>query len=225
MQDLIKQEQFELEVLDGLNSVRILEKLVFIGGTMLRLCYGLNRFSVDLDFWLYKKSGTEGLFNAISTFLNRNYVITDSQDKFNTLLFEIKSEKYPRRLKIEIRKKVCGNTEQSIAYSQHSVLQVLLKTLKLEDIMEEKTKTFLERGEIRDVFDVEFLYKKGYELTENPALLRKLLNKINSFTANDYKVKLGSLVQGEQRKYYIDKNFSILKDAIGQKLNINDHLK
>jgi predicted nucleotidyltransferase component of viral defense system len=53
MQDLIKQEQFEIEVLDRLKSGRFLDNLIFTGGTMLRLCYGLNRFSVDLDFWLY----------------------------------------------------------------------------------------------------------------------------------------------------------------------------
>ncbi|MBI4243194.1 MAG: nucleotidyl transferase AbiEii/AbiGii toxin family protein, partial [Planctomycetes bacterium] len=51
MQDLIRQERFELEVLDRLNSKKILTNLVFGGGSMLRLCFGLNRFSVDLDFW------------------------------------------------------------------------------------------------------------------------------------------------------------------------------
>ncbi len=55
MQDLIKQEQFEIEVLDRLKSGKFLDKLVFTGGTMLRLCYGLNRFSVDLDFRVYKE--------------------------------------------------------------------------------------------------------------------------------------------------------------------------
>lgn len=55
MQDLIKQEKFEIEILDRLKSGRFLDKLVFTGETMLRLCYGLNRFSVDLDFWFYKE--------------------------------------------------------------------------------------------------------------------------------------------------------------------------
>lgn len=50
MQDLIMQERFEMEVLDKLNSSKILPKLVFTGGTMLRLCHGLNRYSADLDF-------------------------------------------------------------------------------------------------------------------------------------------------------------------------------
>ncbi len=52
MQDLIQHEQFELEVLDRLNSGRLLTNLIFGGGTMLRLCHGLDRYSVDLDFWV-----------------------------------------------------------------------------------------------------------------------------------------------------------------------------
>ncbi len=60
MQDLIKQEQFELEVLDRLQSGRFLDRLVFGGGTMLRLCFGLDRYSVDLDFWLLNKRQGEG---------------------------------------------------------------------------------------------------------------------------------------------------------------------
>lgn len=54
MQDLIKQEHFEIEVLEHLNSKRLLTNLVFTGGTMLRLCWGLARYSVDLDFWVTK---------------------------------------------------------------------------------------------------------------------------------------------------------------------------
>ena len=60
MQDLIKQEQFELEVLDRLKSGRFLDRLAFGGGTMLRLCHGLDRYSVDLDFWLLNKAGKDG---------------------------------------------------------------------------------------------------------------------------------------------------------------------
>lgn len=52
MQNLIEQERFEIEVLDRLNSGRFLRFFIFCGGTMLRLCHGLDRYSVDLDFWM-----------------------------------------------------------------------------------------------------------------------------------------------------------------------------
>ncbi|MFN3551280.1 MAG: hypothetical protein ACK4WJ_05695 [Endomicrobiia bacterium] len=41
--------------------------------------------------------------------LAQRYTITDKENKFFTLLFEIKSENYPRKLKIEIRKKVINS--------------------------------------------------------------------------------------------------------------------
>lgn len=54
MEELIKLEKFEIEVLEYLNSGKFLDNLVFVGGTMLRLCDGLNRFSNGLDFWVIK---------------------------------------------------------------------------------------------------------------------------------------------------------------------------
>jgi predicted nucleotidyltransferase component of viral defense system len=129
---------------------------------MLRLCYGLNRFSVDLDFWLYKEIDTERFFIQLKEFLSRHYTIKDAEDEFYTMLFEIKSKGYPRSLKIEIRKKVEKvKTELSISYSRYSSIQVLVRTPSLHEIMSSKIEAFLNRSEIRDVFDMEFLLKKA----------------------------------------------------------------
>jgi len=223
MQHLIEQEKFELEVLDRLNSKRILEKLIFVGGTMLRLCHGLNRFSIDIDFWLTKKVNKNKLFIEINKYFSQFYKISDSANKLNTLLFEFKSSKYPMNLKLEIRKEIKDiETEQVIAYSKYSNIQVLLRVPTLEAMMSEKIDAFLERKEIRDIFDIEFLYKKGIELKESPEKLIKILDGIQLFKKNDYKVKLGSLLEKEQRKYYINENFKILKAAINEKLKVLD---
>lgn len=52
MEELKKHEQFEIEVLKLLSDNTLLTPLIFGGGTCLRLCFGLNRYSVDLDFWI-----------------------------------------------------------------------------------------------------------------------------------------------------------------------------
>ncbi len=219
MQYLIEQEKFELEVLDKLNTKRILEKLIFVGGTMLRLCHGLNRFSMDLDFWLTKKVNKSKLFDEINKYFSQFYKISDSANKLNTLLFEFKSSKYPMNLKLEIRKEIKDiETEQVIAYSKYSNIQVLLRAPTLNEIMNEKINAFLERKEIRDIFDIEFLYKKGIEFKESREKLKKIIEGIKSFKKNDYKVILGSLLEMEQRKYYINENFKILKEVINEKL-------
>ncbi len=217
MQDLVKQEQFELEVLDRLNSRQILKYLVFCGGTMLRLCFGLNRFSLDLDFRLRKDIDIDKLFENLKDGLSAYYKLRDAANKFYTLLFEIKSKDFPRNLKIEIRKETGKiKTEQMIAYSRYSNVQVFLRVFSLDEMMKAKIKAFLDRKEIRDVFDMEFLLRKGINPCVSPQIAKKLLRGIESFTRKDYTVKLGSLLEEEHRKYYVSENFKILKAALSE---------
>lgn len=219
MRDLEKQEQFELEVLDRLNSRKFLNYLVFGGGTMLRLCYGLNRFSVDLDFWIIKDIDIGKLYEDLKEYLSVFYTLKDSANKFHTLLFEIKSGEYPRSLKIEIRKeKKKIKTEQVIAYSRYANTQVFLRVVSLKEMMKAKIEAFVKRREIRDAFDMEFLLKKGIDIEASPQTLRKIIKMINSFTKKDYTVKLGSLLEETERKYYITENFKILKSVIKERL-------
>jgi predicted nucleotidyltransferase component of viral defense system len=219
MQDLIKQEKFEIEVLDRLKSGRFLDSLIFTGGTMLRLCHGLNRFSVDLDFWLYKDIYIEDYFIKLKRFLSLNYTLKDAENKFHTMIFEIKSRDYPRSLKIEIRKKVAKyKTEMTIAYSKHSNLQVLVRCLSLDEIMRSKIETFLDRREIRDLFDIEFLIRRGIEIRASSEEIVKLLDAISSLQKKDYSVKLGSILEPEQRRYYVSENFKFLVSKLKDRL-------
>ena len=215
---LEKHEIFEIEVLEKLKNNRLLEPLVFGGGTMLRLCYELKRYSVDLDFWFIKKVSAQTYFDNFLKVLDQDYDLTDSQIKFYTLLFEIRSGNYPKRLKIEIRKEPRKiKTDQAIAYSHYSHTQVLVKAVSLDDMMREKIRTFLDRKEIRDVFDIEFLLKKGIGLNASPENLGKVLKVLASLKKKDYTVKLGSLLEETYRAYYVNENFKILKMAIEEK--------
>ncbi|MBM4272539.1 MAG: nucleotidyl transferase AbiEii/AbiGii toxin family protein [Deltaproteobacteria bacterium] len=214
MRDLIQQEIFELETLDRLNSCRVLPCLVFGGGTMLRLCHGLERFSVDLDFWL-KGTPPPDLFMRIQSCLDRVYTLSDVADKFHTWLFEIKSSLYPRSLKLEIRKDMeAFATEQTIAYSRYTSMQVLVTSVSLADMAASKIKAFLQRREIRDAYDLEFLYKRGVFPDISPADRESLIAGIEALTQQDYQVKLGSLLEEPYRSYYRQENFKILKSAL-----------
>ena len=219
MRDLMEQEKFEMEALERLNSARLLGHLVFSGGTMLRLCFGLNRFSVDIDFWMVREQNSPLLFKELQTCLSKFYTIKDAKDKFNTIVFEIRSKAFPRSLKIEIRKEIKKVTfEPAIAYSKYSTIQVLLNVVSLNEMMRSKIMAFLDRKEIRDVFDIEFLLKKGIPLDSPPELLKKVLKGMESFTKQNYTVKLGSLLEEDQRKYYVNENFKLLKLAIQEKI-------
>ena len=213
-----RHEIFEMEVLDRLKSGNLLQPLVFGGGSMLRLCFELNRYSVDLDFWFIKEVDVAVYFEKCRQLLQSEYEITDEQNKFHSLLFEIRSGNYLRRLKIEIRKAVkeC-DFQESIAWSRFSNKQVLLRTHTLEQSMKNKVEALINRNEIRDAYDIEFLLRKGISLpemaSEQSALL---LRKINSYRENDFKVKLGSVLEREMRDYYVANGFRLLEEKLRQ---------
>jgi len=213
---LAKHEQFEMDVLYHLNSGRILEKIVFGGGTMLRLCHELSRYSADLDFWLIKTVAIETFLNKITAHLADEYEITDSQIKHFSLVVEVRTPAYPRRLKIEIRKDIRKwDLEKSIAFSKYSNRQVLLYTHTLSQTMDNKIAALITRGEIRDAFDIEFLLRKGITLPEMTIEDKSLLKKcLKSFRENDFKVKLGSILDEDIRSYYIKNHFRYLEEKL-----------
>jgi predicted nucleotidyltransferase component of viral defense system len=211
-----KHELFEIEVLETLKNTKLLESLVFGGGTMLRLCYELKRYSVDFDFWFIRKIAVQNYFKKFVKVLEQEYEITDAQKKYYTLLFEIRSGKYPKRLKIEIRKekKDCDFVEK-IAYSKYSNKQVILRTHTLEQTIKNKIAALMDRGEIRDGFDIEFLLRKGIRLPElNTKQLSKLKERVDGFKEKDFKVTLGSVLESDIRKYYIENRFHYLLEKI-----------
>ena len=211
-----KHEIFEIEILEKLNNEGLIEPLVFGGGSMLRLCHELKRYSVDLDFWRIKNVPVDALFDKFKYFFEKDYDVTDAQIKHFTLLFEIRSAHSPKRLKIEIRKEIKNwDFQEKIAYSKFSTKQVAMKAHTLEQTMKNKIAALMERGEIRDGFDIEFLLRQGVllpELTKNE--ISKLMNRVDGFNAKDFKVKLGSVVESDIRKYYIENRFNFLRQKL-----------
>lgn len=211
-----KHEVFEIEVLDLLHRINLLLPLIFGGGTMLRLCHDLPRYSVDLDFWFFKGVQEEQFFSRFRQELEKKYEITDAQMKHYTMLFELRAATYPKRLKIEIRRKmVQWDFQDKIAFSMFSTNQVLIRSLTLKQAMANKLSAFLDRGEIKDCFDIEFLLRRGIAL---PAMdfdtKQKIQRKIQKFKPADYRVKLGSIIEENMRSYYISYGFSYLLERL-----------
>ena len=217
MDVLKRHEIFEIEALEKLKNAKLLEPLVFGGGTALRLCYELNRYSADLDFWFIKAVEVDGYFQKLRKCLAKAFELTDAKIKFYTILLELRTKDYPKRLKIEIRKKTkeCDFQER-IAFSKYSTKQVILKVHTLEQTMKNKIEAALERGEIRDCFDMEFLLRQGISLSASSNDLARLKRLIGSFRAKDYKVALGSTLEPEARKYYSENKFTYLLEKIAR---------
>jgi hypothetical protein len=205
-----------------LNSIKVLELLYFGGGTMLKLCHNLNRYSTDLDFWLDVKSDAKSIYSKLKESLSNNYKVTDEANKKYTLLFEIKSASYSRSLKIEIRKEQANfDWERKIAFSKFTNKQVTVKGLTLQQMMDNKIEAFLSRKIIRDCFDIEFLLMRGIQLPQDKTKLKTMQNIVESFKDIDFKVSLGSILEEKDRKFYIENRFSFLKEEIKKLLNTN----
>ncbi|MEK6732054.1 MAG: nucleotidyl transferase AbiEii/AbiGii toxin family protein [Candidatus Omnitrophota bacterium] len=209
-------EKFEIEALEGLKNADLLRPLVFGGGTMMRLCYGLNRYSTDLDFWFVKKVEERAYFNKAKKYLEGLNELTDSKIKANTILFEMRSKYHPKRLKIEIRRGLekC-DFEEKIAFSKYDTRQVLLRVHTLEQTMENKIKAALDRKDIRDFFDIEFLLRRGIAIGSGRSKLLELKNIAGNFRESEFKVTLGSVLDTEARKYYVKNKFDYLIRIIG----------
>ena len=220
MQDLQNLEKLEIEVLELLNSIKMLDSLYFGGGTMLRLCHNLNRYSTDLDFWIQPSTNPKLLYSTIRTSLQERYKLSDAANKKYTMLFEFRSPSVTRNLKIEIRKEQTNfYWERKIAFSRFTNKQVMVKGLTLDQMMKNKIEAFLSRKLIRDCFDLEFLLMRGTMLTPDKNKLETMLNIINNFKDNDFKVTLGSILEEKERSYVVQNRFSFLKEEIIRKLN------
>jgi predicted nucleotidyltransferase component of viral defense system len=216
MNILGRHEVFEIEVLDKLNSLKLLDPLVFGGGTMLRLCHELNRYSVDLDFWFVTKTAQKAFFDKLLKTLEQDYEITDAQIKHFALLVEVRTGNYPKRLKVEIRReqKECDH-QAKIAFSRFSTKQVLLKAHSLEQTMKNKIEALLDRGEIRDCLDIEFMLRRGTSLPQlSGKRVDDLRKKAAGFKDKDFKFKLGSIVDSNTRAYYTQNRFSYLMERL-----------
>jgi len=212
---MLLHENFEIEVLDFMKNHKLLEPLVFGGGTMLRLCYDLNRYSVDLDFWLLKTIDEQMFFTKAKQIIADSYELTDAKDKQRTMLFKLRSGNYPKRLKIEIRKSAsaCDHQEQ-IAFSPESNLQVTVRVHTLEETMQRKILAALDRQLIRDFSDLEFLLRRGIRLAIDAGTAGKLKKILANFKKPDFKVTLGSLLDRETRDYYVANQFTFLETKL-----------
>jgi predicted nucleotidyltransferase component of viral defense system len=210
-----RHEILEIETLENMNSGKFLEPLVFGGGTMLRLCHELNRYSVDLDLWFVKKTDYDRYFNKLKKYLGERYELTDAHIKHYTILLELRSKGYPKRLKIEIRKelKTC-DFEERIAFSKFSSKQVILKAHTLEQMMKNKLEAAIDRHEIRDFYDIEFLLRRGVPLKASREDLVALAKEIGTFKKSDFSVTLGSLLEQDTRKYYAANGFAYLQEKL-----------
>ena len=109
--------------------------------------------------------------------------------------------------------------QEKIAFSRFSTRQVVLKAHTLEQAMKNKVAALLDRAEIRDAFDIEFLLRRGVPLPGlDAAALHRLRAVLDRFTDRDFAVTLGSILESDIRDYYISQKFAFLNEKISMAL-------
>jgi len=97
-------EYIQLLILDYLTTTAYVKKIIFIGGTNLRLIKGIDRFSEDLDFDCKDLSDDEfiAMTNGVVEFLKRMGLRVETRDKRNDKLIAYRRNLYFPELLFEL---------------------------------------------------------------------------------------------------------------------------
>ena len=165
--DQILREEAEMDFLSELANNRISSKVVFYGGTALRLAYGSPRFSEDIDLITVKPvifSEFEKFIKYIVKNNSSRWKLKDIKNKRNTFfaLIVIEDEKLKHNfsIKIEIHKpdrKVNLKTELVLLKSPVSIAEPLFFVPTLEELQRLKEGAFSRRKKARDIFDLWYI--------------------------------------------------------------------
>ena len=173
----ILKEYVELLALEHLSQSSFAPKLVFIGGTCLRLVYGIDRFSEDLDFDCKNLSPDEfiQMTDALIDSLRGNGFMTEARDKenhrltayrrnifFPSLLFELNLTGHREErflMKIEAQDQGVDYTPETSVISRNGFLFTASVPSK-GVLLSMKLAALLARAKGRDFYDVLFLWQQ-----------------------------------------------------------------
>ena len=162
----IVREEYELIVLKEIYASDLADKIVFKGGTALRLAYDSPRFSDDLDFSLLKNVKTEDFISVCKEIAmnNQNFELVEALKKFNTLfaLFKVTdssiSQSFSIKIEVSTREENLKKDKDYsliVLKSAVSPINLIANTFSLEKILTDKVS--IEPKRIRDVFDIWFI--------------------------------------------------------------------
>lgn len=159
MLDIPRHRKILFDILRDLYSGQCASSLGFKGGTMLYFFYGLDRFSVDLDFDLLPSGDVVLVSSAVRRVLSKYGSIEDEMNKNFTWFFLLRYASGQQGVKVEISKR-----EQPLnRYETKNFYGRDVVTLSLEDSFAHKLVAVTQRKNVanRDFFDVWFLLQKG----------------------------------------------------------------
>ena len=149
----------------------IFDKAVLHGGTAIWRCYSGKRFSEDLDFYLPKDNEKiEILFENLKKI---GFEIIKKKVSENSIYSELKLDGLSVRLEATFQKiqgEICD-------YEMSDGNTISIYSLTTEQFLAEKSRTYLKRFKVRDLWDVFFLTK----FVNNPKNIKEIGDLINNY--------------------------------------------
>lgn len=187
------------------------ERILFKGGTALRIVFQSPRFSEDLDFSGFNISHNEIekiVANTLSN-IEKSGLAVDIEESKKTsggflaiIIFKI--EDYISKIKIEISLR--GNSyiagEREIIHNNFIPAYTVVH-LQTNYLVGEKIKALFDRQKPRDFFDYYFLLSGNYDIAKNKDNLKKILNLLEN-TKMDFRGELRRFLPVSQARHMKD---------------------
>ena len=212
MIDIVLHRKILLQILkDIYTNTNIAAYLGFKGGTACLLFYGLDRFSVDLDFDLSDIKQKENVFNEIEKILLKYGVLKEKIQKRYSLFFVLDyfgRKEFSPNIKIEINLRDFGSS-----YEILSLLGISMKVMVKEDLLANKLVAMYERinKATRDIYDVYFFLNKRWNVNKNIVeqrtnlkyedFINKTVSLLKKVNKNSLLFGMGELINDKQKNW------------------------
>ncbi|OGH84395.1 MAG: hypothetical protein A2261_02230 [Candidatus Magasanikbacteria bacterium RIFOXYA2_FULL_44_8] len=215
----IIREYFEHVFLAKLYSLPGAERLLFKGGTALRIVYGSPRFSEDLDFSLFGvtqhdvKQTVENLFVKVLADMEQIGVHVDLGEKSNETsggYFGVATFKMldyqPVGVEINISTRSSNIRGEVDSVANDFVPTYTVVHLSQEELVEEKIfGALLSRKKPRDFYDLYFIMRRGMlSLQQKTKLATVKVNIIVEANKIDFRTELGTFLPADQQNIVRD---------------------
>ena len=185
--------------------------LGFKGGTAATLFYGLDRFSVDLDFDLLDPEKEDYVFERVKAILENYGKLKQARKKRFNLFYVLSYDEKDintQNVKVEINRREFGSK-----YAVESFLGISMQVMIKEDMAAHKLCAMYERiGKTnRDIFDVQFFLANDWPVSKKiiedrmdvsyAEFLKKCIAVMEKFDDNNILAGMGELLTEKQKAW------------------------
>jgi len=170
--------------------------------------YGLNRFSVDLDFDLLDETKEDYVFERIIPIIKRHGTLKESHKKRFSLFCLLSYEDKAHNIKVEINRRQFGSR-----YELKTYLGVSMLVMVPEDMFAHKLMAMVERigKTCRDIYDVWFFLQHRFPINKQiveqrskmtfDELLQKCIGQLEKMSNRHILDGVGELITAGQKDW------------------------